>query len=496
MSSLLRCAAWPCLVFALAAAACTRGADEARLRTDLQARLNREVKADLFEVVALRREGSSPMPAGESGADRVIVYFNATLQLLHDYSFGGWDQLGPPSVAFALGATDKGVFGLQPQNKAGDLVRAYGSATYERTADGWTLVAGDPSATVASAPNIEGSAPPSRSKQLIDKLAALVELPPPGVPAQQDAIIADELARASEAIERRVQRRQRMFTLASGPDDGDYARFATALIDAVKQVAPDVKLRQRHSQGSVDNALLLARGEADYALVQSDVAAAAVAGEDVFARGAPLATLRAVGGLFPEAIHVVVLPDSPIREIAQLRGRRVDIGAAASGTRFDAVAVLAAHGLQPADLGEAREDGGQAGLERLRRKQLDAMFITGSAPTRALQQLAVQPGLRLLPVTGAALERLLETRQGLTPLTLPANTYPRQQEAVATVASAVLLLTTADAPLGEVERVADLVFSQMPRQRAGGTDVVKVSAHNELRGVTIPLHPGAARRAR
>ena len=75
----------------------------------------------------------------------------------------------------------------------------------------------------AAAPNFEGTAPPSRSKQLIDQLAAMIELPPPGVPPQQDDIIADELSRASENIERRVQRRQRTFTLASGPSDGDYA---------------------------------------------------------------------------------------------------------------------------------------------------------------------------------------------------------------------------------------------------------------------------------
>ena len=44
--------------------------------------------------------------------------------------------------------------------------------------------------------------------------------------------------------------------------------------------------------------------------------------------------------------------------------------------------------------------------------------------------------------------------------------------------------------------MADVVFNRMPQQYAGSADVVKVSAANELRGVTIPLHPGAARRTR
>ena len=476
----------------LAMAGCTRGADEARLQTDLQERLNRDVKPGLFEVVGLRREGSGPLPPAANGSSRVVVYFNATLRLAENYAFGGWDNLGSSSVAFALGATEKGIFGMKAENRAGDVVRAYGSAIYENTPNGWVLGAGEAPKT-AQKPNIEGSAPPSRSKQLIDKLAALVELPPPGVSAQQDEIIADELARASENIERRVKRREHTFTVATGPEDGEYARFGTGLIAAVNEAAPNVKLRQRHTDGSVENAWLLARGEADYAVVQGDVAAAAFAGEDVFAHGGPLAGLRAVGGLFPEAIHIVVLADSPIREIGQLRGTRVGVGAPSSGTRADAVAVLGAHGLSVADLSEANEEPPASALAKLENKRLEAVFLTAAAPIRALQQLSVGPGVRLLSVHGTALERLVATRPGLARITLPVNTYPRQREPVVTAAATALLLTTADAPDVEVERVAYLLFTRMPQPRpapAAPADVARVAATGDLRGVTIPLHPG------
>ena len=480
----------------MATAACARGADAERVKADLQQRLNRDVKPDLFRVVGIKREGSAPAPAGESGASRVVVYFNATLELAQPYSFGSWDELGSSSVAYALGATEKGLFGLQPQNKAGDRIRAYGSAIYEQSASGgWIPVesAIQQTATASETPDIEGSAPPSRSKQLINRLAALVELPPPGRPVQEDAIIAEELARASDNIERRVHRREAGFMLATGPENGMYARFGGSIIAAIKELAPAIKIQERHTEGSVDNAFLLARGEAHYAIIQGDVAAAAVTGEDVFSRGQPLSTLRAVGGLFPEAIHVVVRPDSPIKDVADLRGRRVDIGTPTSGTRFDAMAVLAAYGLKLDDLGEARQDGPSAAIERLRRSQIDALFATAAAPERTLQAFAAQPGLRLLPITDAALERLGKARPGLVRLTLPVNTYPRQQTAVVTAASSALLVTTTDAPVAEVERVVDLVFTRMTQKGVGGADVVKVSAENQLRGVTIPLHEGAAR---
>ena len=475
---------------ALLMAACARGANEERLQKDLQDRLNKDVKPGLFEVVGVRREGSAPMPATESGADRVVVYFNATLKLSDKYQFGGWDQLGPASVAYALGATEKGVFGLSKDNQPGDLVRAYGSAIYEATADGWAPKPAEVAAAKA-APDLE-AAPPSLSKQLIDKLAAMVELPPPGVPPQQDEIIAQELAAASENIERRVKRREHTFTIATGPEDGEYARFGATLIAAVNQTAPDVKLRQRPSPGSVENAWLLARGEADYAIVQGDVAAAAVAGEGPFDRGGPLTTLRAVGMLFPEAIHLVVLRDSPIRDVASLRGRRVGIGMASSGSRFDAAAVLAAHALQFSDLQEAAELGVADALARLRKNQLDAVFMTGAAPIRALQQFAITPGFRLVPLRTEGIEAVVNAHAGLAPIVLPANTYPQQQEPVTTVAAVALLVTTSDAPQMEVQRVTELLATLVQQPAANG-DVAKASAAGKPRTVPIPLHPGAER---
>jgi TRAP transporter TAXI family solute receptor len=156
--------------------------------------------------------------------------------------------------------------------------------------------------------------------------------------------------------------------------------------------------------------------------------------------------------------------------------------------------VLEAHALKVTDLAEARGDTPTAAVARLKHGQVHAVFLTTRAPTRALQQLAVSPGLRLIPIRAGGLQRLVALRSGLTPMTLPANTYPRQHEPIVTIASSALLVTTADAPDPEVAAVADLVFTRMPAQSAGSGAVIHVAQQNEHRGVTIPLHAGVARR--
>jgi TRAP transporter TAXI family solute receptor len=471
---------------------CARGPDEQALRTEVQEKLARQLEPGLIEVSALQRMGSSPLPKAESGSERLIVYFNTTLKFAKDYEFGNWEKLGPASLAYVLGAKEKGLLGIKPQQRAGDLVHTYGSATYERSGDGWKSIAavGD---GVTPAPDPDNTAPPSRSKRLIDKLAAMVDLPPPGVGPQEEEVIAEELDRAAENINRRLERRQHTYTFASGPRGGQYSRFGAVLVEGASKESGKSKVRNRETEGSVQNALLLARGEADYGLVQSDVAARAFAGEEPFKSGGPVKTLRALGSLFPEPIHLVVAAGSPIREVADLRGKRVDIGLPSSGTRYDAVMVLAAYGLHVRDLAEARQGGLEEAMRRLKDGKLDAFFTTIAAPARNLQEYAARHGFRLLALQGRGIERIVQQGPGLIDITIPANTYPAQTEDVHTLAVVALLVTTSEAPDAEVQRVTELVFDKLNFAASGSAEGAKVSKRTALRGVTIPMHPGASR---
>jgi TRAP transporter TAXI family solute receptor len=470
---------------------CARGPDEATLRREVQEKLAKQVKDGLLELASLGRKGSAPLPSGEQGTQRLVVYYNASLRFREDYDFGGWEKLSPASLGYALGATEKGLFGIKPQNRAGDVLYVYGTSTYEWSGGAWKSVAAAPGG-VTAAPDPENTAPPSRSKQFLDKLAAKVNIPPPGIDTRQDEVISDELQRATENIERRLARRQQVYTFASGPHGGEYARFGAAFVDSLRKLRPELAVRNVETEGSVQNARLLASGEADYAIVQGDVAAEAVAGRGPFAKGGPLATLRALGSLFPEPIHIVVSAASTIRAVEDLRGKRVNIGAPGSGTQHSAVVVLAAHGLKVGDLGGASEGGFDEAARRLAAGQLDAVFITIAAPARALQKLAAGPGMRLVPLSSRGISRLVTENPGLVAVTLPENTYPGQGEPIPTVATPALLLSTTEAPDTEVQKVVGFVFGKADLAASGSAEGIKVSKDSGLRGITIPVHPGAS----
>lgn len=471
---------------------CSRGpADISALQSQVQERLTQQLRPGLLEVTAVKRQGSAPLPAVGEGGERVVVYHNLTLRFAEDYAFGSWEKLSPASLTYLLGATEKGVIGIKPENKAGDLLYVYGSSTYERRDGAWQSVA---SAAVGSTskPNLDNTAAPLRSKQLIDKLAAMVDVPPPGVGPNEDKVISEELDRAEENIQRRLERRKHVYTFASGPREGQYLRFGEALVAGIATAGVKVDIRNRETEGSVQNVRLLLQGDADYALVQSNVAANAVAGVAPFVPGQGGTRLRALGSLFPEPVQIVVSAASPILELADLRNKQVDIGTANSGTQHDAMQVLAAHGLKTSEL-KLRQEGGEAALRHLQNGEVDAVFITMAAPARSLQPVAMRSGIRLLSLQDSAVDKLVEQNHGLVPITLPANTYAGQSSPVRTVATVALLVTTSEVPDIEVERLTRGVFGGLDFSVLGSAEGTRVSKQTALLGITIPLHPGASR---
>jgi TRAP transporter TAXI family solute receptor len=473
--------------------ACTRGPDEPALRTEVQGKLDQRFKPGLFELVGLKRQGSAPLPGSEAGSQRLAVYFNATLKLTQGYDFSNWEGLSPGTLAQVLGATEKGIFGVKPgESRPGEAINVYGSSTYEWVGERWQNVEAV-TAGVAKVSAPGDAAPPSRSKQLIDRLAALVDIPPPGPGPQDEHVISEELDRALRAITARRERRKRVYIVASGPEDGEYHPIADAVIARATRLGEKIKVRNLATQGSVENARLIGTKEVDYAIVQSNVAAMAAVGEGPFAQERAVTSLRALGSLFPEPVHIVVAATSGIRTVADLRGKRVAIGARDSGTRADALAILSVHGLAVKDLAEVRDEGLESAAARLQAGQLDALFATVGVPTRELQRLAARHPIRLVSLDVPAIGRLVAQNPGLVRLLVPANTYPGQKDDVTTVAAAALLVSHADVPEAEAELVLRLVFENPEYLAAGSAQGAKIAKRSGLRGITIPMHPAASR---
>ncbi|AMO25292.1 TAXI family TRAP transporter solute-binding subunit [Ramlibacter solisilvae] len=468
-------------------AGCSGGPDTQALRRDVEVRVAQALPGEALVLQDLQRRGSQRDQKAPEGESRRIVYYDASFRVQKDMDFGAWDAPGMAGLVSALGAGPKGVGGVQSGgNKAGDIVRAHGTALYKREADHWVAVAGAgfrPKEAPAYATNTA-----TGPAAILDAMRKVIDSVSKETSPAQMAIIEEELTAAQASIRARLARASAGYAIAAGPEHGQYLRFARALDEpGGPRTLPLVTF------GGEENLDLLREGKVQVALAQADSALAAYEGTGPFqARGAAPA-LRALGSLYPEAVHVIVRADSGLAAVASLRGRVVAIGQPGAASRTTVLRVLEAHGLTPRDI-QAREIGLADALVALGRKEVDAVLQVIGIPADSVRDALTNVPLKLLPLSDSAIAQLTAGRTGLFAYAIPAGSYPRQGAGVNTVATAAVLLVGADLSEAEVGALTSFVFRKGRDFAArGSAQGLQVSAATARQGLTVPLHTAAAR---
>ncbi len=156
--------------------ACGQAPDEEQLRAVVSAHLTETFGDDTFALSRLRRLGSAPMAAAGDGSPRRIVYYNAVLTFERDFDFSSWDTLNIAAFANLLGATERGIEGLEQNgNRAGDEVRVRGSVTFSRKDGQWAPVSLVRPAVAAGVDGVgAGAGGLDSSRRTIERISGLL----------------------------------------------------------------------------------------------------------------------------------------------------------------------------------------------------------------------------------------------------------------------------------------------------------------------------------
>ncbi|MBI2459922.1 MAG: TAXI family TRAP transporter solute-binding subunit [Candidatus Rokubacteria bacterium] len=284
---------------------------------------------------------------------------------------------------------------------------------------------------------------------------------------------------------------KRLVTIASGWVVGVYYPLAGAMSRIVYK-AKDLNLRAtvESSGASVANAKLIGGGEAEFALLQNDIAYYAHNGTEMFKDQA----VKNMGGVFtiyPELIHVVATTTSGIRSPKDLKGKTVAIGPLGSGTEANAVQILEAYGLKLGDLRKAERIGAGEAADALKDGRVDAAFFTVGLGGAVIIDTFVTGKVALVPVTGTEAEALKKRYPFYTTTPVPANTYKGQEQEVSTVAVMAMMVARSDLPEDLVYRFTKAIFDDLAQFHAAHAAAKHLTLKTALDGMPIPLHPGA-----
>ena len=281
-----------------------------------------------------------------------------------------------------------------------------------------------------------------------------------------------------------TQEAPQTFRLASGQETGNYYRLSRAFRERALEHNLDVQVLL--TGGSLDNVKLLENGQADFALVQSDIALRALKGHKPF--DLPVEHLRLVTPLSTEAVQILVRSDLYIFTTAELRGKTVSLGPKGSGTELTARAILEASGVGVEEA-KTKYSPTDKVNDELKEEEIDVAFLSSSVPTPAVAQALREREGRLLVLESRVIERLASSGSYFETV-IPKHTYPNQMEELPTIGVQALVLTRDDVDPALVSRVLQTLQSERKEiERSAGVrmDLIGILPLSQ----SFPIHPGS-----
>lgn len=251
-------------------------------------------------------------------------------------------------------------------------------------------------------------------------------------------------------------------------------------------------LAQR-SNGSAANVEDIGSGLLESGLSQADVVHWAYHGAGAFSGTDPISSLRTIGTLYFESLHLVVHVDSGIKNMADLVGKRVSVDEVGSGTQLNVQSVLQSQGIEGEDLQTVYLKAIDA-IDRLRRKKLDAFFIVAGYPVSGVSELIEEGIGRIVPINSPDLSALLRDYPFFTIDEIPSDTYGNDDN-IETLAVPAQLIVNADLDEELAYQITRLLWSDstLGLLSHGHPKGREVKFSTALVGLSAPLHPGAER---
>lgn len=268
--------------------------------------------------------------------------------------------------------------------------------------------------------------------------------------------------------------------LGSGSVGGTFFVLGQRISQLLGEAAA-IKVAVKLTGGGIENAQLTEAMNTGLAIVQGDVAYTAYNGLGEFAE--QHSHIRSIGQLGDLYLHVFVRDDSHIRELSDLAGKTLGVGAQGGASAQVAYGLLRALNLQPDVHFKPRKAAFYDMVTMLGARKIDAAFFLSSVGNDAIIEAVLGHKLRFISLKQAEVKQFLKENRYWKSAVIPALSYPFQLQPLDTIRIPMLLITHSAASDDFSRLVAATLHHhdllQLPQQK---TDVDE----------EMPLHPGAA----
>jgi len=205
-------------------------------------------------------------------------------------------------------------------------------------------------------------------------------------------------------------------------------------------------------------------------------------------------TIRSLFSIETRPFTLIAKRDAGITGLADLKGKRVNIGRPHSDIRATMDLVMAAQDWTKADFQLAEELAASEQSLALCHGWVQAVTYDVSHPNPVVGQVIKLCDAEIVAVSGPVVDKLLEETPYLAAMTIPGGLYEGESEPVPTFGSMITVVSSADVPEELVYEVVAAVFDNLETLKAFYPALRHLDPAQMLKdGLSAPLHDGAKR---
>jgi len=277
----------------------------------------------------------------------------------------------------------------------------------------------------------------------------------------------------------------------TGGTSGVYYPLGVALSQIYTKAIPDAKSAVQSTKASAENLNLLQAGRGEIAFTLGDSLSDAWKGDEEAGFKTPLKKLRTIAGIYSNYIQIVASAESGIKTLADLKGKRISVGAAKSGTELNARAVLKAAGLTYKDFSKVEYLPFGESVELMKNRQLDVTLQSAGLGVSSLRDLATSMKIVVVAVPAAVVAKIGDP--AYQPAAIPAKTYEGQDADVPSIAIQNFLVTHEGVPEDTVYKMTKSLYDNLDTLVASHNAAKEIKRDMAIKSLPVPLHPGAAK---
>lgn len=289
---------------------------------------------------------------------------------------------------------------------------------------------------------------------------------------------------------------EKFLTIGTGGQTGVYYVVGQSVCRLINRNANEhgIRCNAPSSGGSVANVNAIRNNDMQMGVVQSDVQYKAYAGVQGFDEAGAYEEMRAMFALHGEPLTVVAREDANIKNVKDLKGKRVNLGNPGSGQRDTMEVVMEALDWTRDDFALVSELDAAEQAAALGDNNIDAMVYVAGHPNGSIQEATTTVDSVIVSVTGDEIDELIEERPYYAKATIPGGIYRGNEEDVQTFGVRATLVTSSKVPDDMVYHTVKAVFENFDRFKRLHPAFATLKEEEMIKeGLSIPLHDGAVR---